>query len=879
MPKHLLIVESPAKAKTIEKYLGKDFTVRSSYGHVRDLEKGNHAVDVQNNFAPHYVISPEKRKVVKELQDLVNKVDEVWLATDEDREGEAISWHLCEVLGLDADATKRIVFREITKPAIQKAIQAPRRVDVNLVNAQQARRVLDRLVGFELSGLLWKKIKGKLSAGRVQSVAVKLLVEREREIQQFESQAFYRINADFLVENEKGQQVTLKAELPARFSTEADARAFLEKCIGADFTIEDIAVKPIKRRPTAPFTTSTLQQEASRKLGFSVKRTMSVAQRLYESGMITYMRTDSTALSEVALASIAQEVEQNYGQTYLQVRRFKSKSSNAQEAHEAIRPTYIQRQNVSGNRDEQRLYELIWKRTIASQMADAVVEKTTVRIGISTIPDTQLKAEGEVLKFDGFLKVYLESSDDDEEEEASGILPPLQVGQVLDLQKMVGTQRFTRPPARYTEAALVKKLEELGIGRPSTYAPTISKIMEPGRGYVIKQNRDGVERAYQVLTLDAQANPPAIQIETKTEITGAIKNRLVPTEMGITVSDFLDIHFDDIMDYKFTAEIEKQFDDIAAGGEDWRAMLQEFYFPFHERIEETIAHAERPTRERTLGADPETGRTVLTRMTKNGPVAQIGKPEELNEGEKPRYANLQMGQSIDTITYEEAMELFQLPRELEPYKDEELVISVGRYGPYVRFGEKFVSIPKGEDPLSISRERAIELVEKKLEEEAPVAFYKDLPVQKGVGRYGPYLKWNGMFVNVPRRYDFERLTQEEMFELIAAKEEKEANRYINQWPEEQISVENGRWGPFIKFKKQRVKFPKVDGEKITHEMAKAYTLSDIKKIIEGEIPDAFSKDKKKKSTATKKSTTKKGATKKRTTKKNTSKKSSTRKGN
>ncbi|MFM9946574.1 MAG: type I DNA topoisomerase, partial [Saprospiraceae bacterium] len=529
MAKNLLIVESPAKAKTIEKYLGKDFTVKSSYGHIRDLEKSDDAIDIKNGFAPKYVVTPDKYKVVKDLKDLVQKVDHVWLATDEDREGEAISWHLCQVLGLDEKTTKRIVFREITKPAIQKAILAPRTVDVNLVDAQQARRVLDRLVGYELSGILWKKIKGGLSAGRVQSVTVKLVVEREREIQRFEVAAYYKITAIFDVKNDQGKIVQLKAEAPERFDQQKDAEAFLLQCKGATFSISNIEVKPQKRTPAYPFTTSTLQQEASRKLGFSVNRTMSVAQHLYEAGHITYMRTDSVNLSETALQSIAQEVEKQYGAKYVQTRRFKSKSANAQEAHEAIRPSAVENQTVPMGRDEQRLYELIWKRAVASQMADAILEKTIVDIGISTIPKSKLVAEGEVIKFDGFLKLYLESKDDDDEEEAKGMLPPLTRGQVLPLNNLTATERFTRPPARYTEAGLVKKLEELGIGRPSTYAPTISKIMEEGRGYVVKENRDGVERIYRVLTL---SNTGELKKEQKTEVVGAVKNHLIPTDMG-----------------------------------------------------------------------------------------------------------------------------------------------------------------------------------------------------------------------------------------------------------------------------------------------------------------------------------------------------------
>jgi len=856
MPKNLLIVESPAKAKTIEKYLGKDFTVKSSYGHVRDLEKSNKAVDIENDFAPKYVVSPDKSKLVAELKKLVKQVDEVWLATDEDREGEAISWHLCEVLGLDPKETKRIVFREITKPAIQNAITQPRTVDLNLVDAQQARRILDRLVGYELSEVLWKKVRGQLSAGRVQSVAVKLVVEREKEINDFQVESFYRVNAVFKVRNEQGTWVDLKAEIGTRFDSEKSALDLLQQCIGATYTIEDIQVKPIKRRPTAPFTTSTLQQEASRKLGFAVKRTMSVAQKLYEAGLITYMRTDSVNLSETALQAIEDVVRKEYGDQYHKLRRYKGKSANAQEAHEAIRPTYFQRQSVSGNRDEQRLYELIWKRAVASQMAEAILEKTTAKIGISTAPDTFLKAEGEVLKFDGFLKVYLESKDDDEEDEAKGILPPLQVGQELQLKNMTATERFTRPPARYSEAGLVKKMEELGIGRPSTYAPTISKIMEPKRGYVVKENREGTPRDFMVHTLAEDT----ISSKKDQENTGAIKNRLFPTDMGIIVSDFLDDYFDDIMDYGFTAEMEAIFDHIAEGKIKWQQMLQDFYFPFHETVTETIDKAERPANDRILGTDPETGRTVLTRMTRNGPVAQIGTPEELLPDEKPKYANLRQGQSINTITFEEAMKLFELPRDLGLYKDEEVSIGIGRYGPYVRFGSKFVSLPRGEDPLKVSLARAQQLIDEKLAEEAPIAYYKDKPITKGKGRFGPFLKWNGLFANVPQRYDFEHLTEAEILELVQAKEAKEANRYIRIWDEEKIALENGRWGPFIRFKRKSVKLPKIDGNRMTQEQAAALSLEEVKKYIEAEIPDAFakaSKAKKKKTSTTRKSTKKK----------------------
>jgi DNA topoisomerase-1 len=852
MPKNLLIVESPAKAKTIEKILGKDYTVKSSYGHVRDLPKNNSAIDVENDFHPKYEVTSDKKRVVKELKDAVKKVDEVWLATDEDREGEAISWHLCQVLGLDEETTKRIVFREITAPAIKKAIQQPRKVDMNLVNAQQARRVLDRLVGFELSELLWKKVKGKLSAGRVQSVAVRLIVDRERDIQQFKATSFFKIQAQFRVENEKGKVVILKAEMPKRFDQEADAEVFLKNCMNADFEISSIDVKPIKRKPTAPFTTSTLQQEASRKLGFSVKRTMVTAQKLYEAGLITYMRTDSISLSEVAIQAIANEIEQSFGQNYLQTRRYKSKKAGAQEAHEAIRPTYIERQQVPGDRDQQRLYDLIWKRTIASQMADARLEKTIVNIGISTIQDAFLRAEGEVLKFDGFLKVYLESKDDDEEEQAKGILPPLKVGQLLDMKDMEATERFTRPPARYTEASLVKKLEELGIGRPSTYAPTISKIMESDRGYVVKESREGVERAYQILHLENGT----INKKSETEITGTTKNRLFPTDMGMIVSDFLLQHFQDIMDYRFTAGIEKKFDGISEGKEQWTKMLDGFYKPFHSTVENTLENADRASGERILGTDPESGRTLLVRMSRLGPVVQIGKPDELDEGEKPKYANLRPGQSLETIELETALELFQLPKTLGEYEGKEVVIGAGRYGPYIRYDEKFISIPRKEDPLELSMDRAIELIEEKRKADAPVGTYKGLPITKGKGRFGPFLKWNDLFVNIPRKYDPETIVLEDMHELIEKKVEKEANRYIHKWDDEKIAVENGRWGPFIRFNKKSVKLPKVDNKRMTPEEAKELTLEEVKKLIEAEIPDAFKKKAKKK-VAKKKSPAKK----------------------
>ena len=844
MPKNLLIVESPAKAKTIEKYLGKDFKVKSSMGHIRDLQKNNDGVDIENDFKPKYVVSPDKIKIVKDLKEWVKKVDEVWLATDEDREGEAISWHLCKELGLDEAQTKRIVFREITKPAIQKAIQIPRTVDINLVNAQQARRILDRLVGFELSGTLWKKVRGQLSAGRVQSVAVKLVVEKEREIQNFRSTPFFKISAVFDVKNAQGKTVALKAESPVRYETEAEAQTFLNNAQKANFTIGKVEVKPRKRKPAAPFTTSTLQQEASRKLNFGVKRTMSNAQRLYEQGFITYMRTDSTALSELAIADIADVIEKDFGKDYVKTRQYKSKKAGAQEAHEAIRPTYINQQVVTQDRDQQRLYDLIRKRTMASQMADAEIEKTTVKIDISTMRDARLNAVGEVLIFDGFLKVYIESTDDEEDDTTDGVLPPLRLGQMLDLNEMTGLQRFTRPPSRYTEASLVKKLEELGIGRPSTYAPTIGKIMEEKRGYVVKDSREGVERAYTVLTL----KKAGLSKRAETEITGTTSNRLYSTDMGKIVVDFLSQHFKTIMDYGFTAGIEQKFDEIAEGNEEWTAMLKSFYQPFHETVTNTIDHADRASGERVLGKDPESGRTLLVRMSRYGPLVQIGAPDELEKEEKPKYANLRPGQSLETITFEEAIDLFQLPKDLGTYMEKEVSVAIGRFGPYVKFADKYVSIPKGEDPMTITLDRAQKLIDAKLEEERPVGTYQGIPYTKGKGRFGPFLKWDKFFVNIPKRFDPDNLTTQEQHDLIAAKIEKEANRYVNNWEEEKISVQNGRWGPFIKFGKLNVKLPKGKDGKMTSEEAKELTLEDVKAIIEEELPGALeaAKPKKKK---------------------------------
>lgn len=851
MTKNLLIVESPAKAKTIEKYLGKDFTVKSSYGHIRDLDKGSDAVNVEKNFEPLYVISPDKLKIVKELKEALKKADEIWLATDEDREGEAISWHLCEVLGLNATTTKRIVFREITKPAIQNAVNSPKALDINLVNAQQARRVLDRLVGYELSQTLWKKVKGNLSAGRVQSVAVKLVVEREREIVGFSTEAFFKIFAYFKVKNEQGKWVELKAELSTRLDTESGAKDILLQAISASFKIRDIVVKPAKRKPAAPFTTSTLQQEASRKLGFNVNRTMQVAQRLYESGLISYMRTDSTLLSQTALEGIADQIINDYGKTYLETRQYSGKKLLTQEAHEAIRPTDFKLKSTNLGRDENRLYDLIWKRTVASQMADALLEKTTVEIEMSTNTAALFKAEGEVLKFDGFLKLYLEGRDDDEEE-AKGILPPLKTGMLLTLDRMEGIERFTRPPARYTEAALVKKLEELGIGRPSTYAPTISRITEPSKGYVTIESRPGVERKYRQLLLESGK----ISEKVETEITGAGKNHLYPSDMGMVVVDFLEEHFDEIMDYGFTADIEEKFDKVAEGKEIWTNMLKVFYTRFHKDVEKTIEEAARASGERILGKDPETGKTLLVRMSKFGrPIAQIGAPDELEEGETPQYANLMKDQSLETITLDEALGLFILPRSLGQFKGEEITANSGRYGPYIKFGEnQYVSLKRGQDPFSITREEALLLIEEKLEADAPKGSYKGEPYTIGKGRFGPFVKYKNIYVNIPKKYDPENLSQDDAHELIAAKIKKEEERYIQIWEDEKIAIENGRWGPFIRFGKVNVKLPKgSDGKNMTAEEALLLTLDEVKNIIKGVVPSAFDKsDSNKAKPATKK---------------------------
>jgi DNA topoisomerase-1 len=855
MAKNLLIVESPAKARTIEKILGKDFQVKSCYGHIRDLEKAGMGIDLEKNYKPRYIVPEEKEKVVKELKTLANKSGEVWLATDEDREGEAISWHLCEVLGLDPKKTKRIVFHEITKPAIQSAIQSPRTVDMNLVNAQQARRILDRIVGFELSPVLWRKIsmRNNLSAGRVQSVAVRLIADREREINAFASQSSFKLEAWFTAKDSNDKSISFKAE-GGKYSSAEDAESFLNGCIGADYKVRNIEVKPGKRSPAPPFTTSTLQQEASRKLGYGVSRTMLLAQKLYENGYITYMRTDSVNLSDTALGDLTRTVKGMYGDQYHQFRKFKTKSSGAQEAHEAIRPTYMHNITVD-DFDGKKLYELIWKRTMASQMADAELERTTAKIEISTNKD-ELTAQGEVLKFDGFLKVYREDRDEDElnEEAAEGMLPPLVIGQQLPLREMKAIERFSRPLPRYTEASLVKKLEELGIGRPSTYAPTISTILK--RGYVEKRDKDGVKREFRVFILENNQ----VKKITDQENTGAEKSKLFPTDLGLVVTDFLKQYFDDIMDYGFTARIEEEFDEVAEGKMKWNKMIDDFYLPFKKDVEKTIETAERVKGEKELGVDPISGKPIVARMGRYGPMVQIGVADE---NEKPHFAALKKGQSIETISLEEALDLFKLPLTLGEYEDKEVYVNVGRFGPYVKWGEEFISLHKGEDPLEVDMDRAVELINEKQKADAPIAMHDGKPVTKGKGRFGPYIKWNGMFINVPKRYNFDHLSQKEIDELLEAKIKKEANRYIKQWPEEKISIENGRWGAFIRFGKKMLKLgKKEDDTKYSAEDLAAISIDDVKKMIEKQIPNAFAR-KGVKRAATKKTPAKKAAKKKK----------------
>lgn len=759
MAKNLVIVESPAKAKTIEKFLGSDFQVESSYGHIADLPSKEIGVDVENGFKPKYEVSPDKKALVTKLKSLSKNAETVWLASDEDREGEAISWHLAEELKLDTKKTKRIVFHEITKSAILKAIDNPREIDYNLVNAQQARRVLDRLVGYELSPVLWRKIKGGLSAGRVQSVSVRLIVEREREIQNFNAVATYSIVAEFV--NEAGK--AFKAKLPKNFNTKKEAEDFLNQNIGSKYKVADLETKPTKKSPTAPFTTSTLQQEAARKLYLPVGITMQLAQRLYEAGLITYMRTDSVNLSSEAMNAAEAEIIKSYGKEYSKPRVFANKNKGAQEAHEAIRPTDMSRHTVNIDRDQARLYDLIWKRTLASQMSDAQLERTNVKIEADNHSEI-FTASGEVLLFEGFLKVYLEGHDDDEEEQ-EGMLPALKVNEKLANNYITATERYSRPPARYTEASLVKKLEELGIGRPSTYAPTISTIIN--RNYVEKGTLEGVERNYTQLTL--QNNK--VGEKSLKENTGSDKGKLVPTDIGTIVTDFLVKNFGNILDYNFTAKVEQDFDEIAEGNIDWAKMMQDFYNQFHPNVKEVEANAERESGERILGKDAD-GRQVSVRLGKFGPMAQIGEADD----EDKKFASLMADQNIGNITLEEALNLFLLPKSLGDYKGEEVEVNNGRYGPYVRHGSVFISLPRGEDPLNVSKERAQELIDEKALADAPIATYKGEAVQKGVGRFGPFIKWNGLFVNVSKKYNFDNLSQADVEELIEDKLQKNIDK-------------------------------------------------------------------------------------------------------
>ncbi|RKS00606.1 type I DNA topoisomerase [Flavobacterium sp. 102] len=837
MAKNLVIVESPAKAKTIEKFLGSDYQVESSYGHIADLPSKEIGVDVLNGFKPKYEVSADKKALVTKLKGLAKNAEMVWLASDEDREGEAISWHLAEELKLDKNKTKRIVFHEITKTAIQKAIENPRGIDYNLVNAQQARRVLDRLVGYELSPVLWKKVKGGLSAGRVQSVSVRLIVEREREIQEFKAVASYSVTAEFT--NEAGKVV--KAKLPKNFATKKEAEDFLQKNIGSTYKVADLETKPTKKTPAAPFTTSTLQQEAARKLYLPVGITMQIAQRLYEAGLITYMRTDSVNLSQEAQAAAQAEITSYYGAEFSKPRNFNTKSKGAQEAHEAIRPTDMSRHTVNVERDQARLYELIWKRTLASQMSDAELERTNVKIEANNHSEV-FQATGEVIKFEGFLKVYLEGSDDDEEEQ-EGMLPALKVNEKLTNNNITATERYTRAASRYTEASLVKKLEELGIGRPSTYAPTISTIIN--RNYVEKGNLEGVERKYVQLTLkDSKVDEKILK-----ENTGSDKGKLVPTDIGTIVNDFLVKNFAAILDYNFTAKVEQDFDEIAEGNIDWATMMQDFYNKFHPNVVEVEKNADRESGERILGIDPKSGKPVSVRLGKFGPMAQIGDAED----EEKQFASLRQEQNIGNITLEEALNLFLLPKNLGEYKGEEVEVSNGRFGPYVRFGKQFISLPRGEDPLDVTMVRAQELIDEKAKADAPIAVYKDMDVQKGVGRFGPFLKWNGMFINVNKKYNFDNLSQSDVAELIEEKLQKDIDKVIHNWTAEGILVEKARWGKSVITKgKIKIELNKdVDATKLT--------LEQVQEMIAKKTPE--------KKTAVKKPATKKATAKKTPAKK------------
>lgn len=772
MQKNLVIVESPAKAKTIEKFLGKDYKVLSSYGHIRDLKTKQFSIDIEHNYAPQYEIPADKKKLVSELKAESKAAEMVWLASDEDREGEAISWHLYEVLGLKPENTRRIVFHEITKTAILHAIETPRSIDMNLVNAQQARRVLDRIVGFQLSPILWRKVKPALSAGRVQSVAVRLIVEREREIQDFVSEAAYRVTANFILPDGK---TILKAELNRRLKTKEEAQAFLKACQQATFTIDDISKKPVRKSPAPPFTTSTLQQEAARKLGYSVSQTMMIAQRLYESGFITYMRTDSFNLSDLALGTAKDAILESYGEKYYKFRQYHTKSKGAQEAHEAIRPTYIAKAEIDGTAQERKLYDLIRKRTIACQMADAELERTTISVDISGLKE-KFVATGEVVVFDGFLQVYHESTDDDQEkEQGNTLLPVVHLQDALQLKEATATERFTQRPARYTEATLVRRLEELGIGRPSTYAPTIQTIQN--REYVIKGDKEGTERAYSILTL----NKKGIQESTKTEMVGADRNKLMPTDIGIVVNDFLMEYFQLVMDYNFTAKVEKEFDAIAEGEENWTKVIDNFYQAFHPVVEQTAAiRTEHKVGERQLGIDPKSGKPVFVKIGRFSPVAQIGESNPEKDNEKPQFATLLKGQSIETITLEEALKLFELPRTVGEYEGKVVVAAIGRFGPFIRHDGKFVSIPKDKNPISITLDEAIELIQQKREKDENrfiKKFEEEPELEILNGRYGPYIAYKGKNYRIPKTgYTPAEMTLADCMKLVSEADQKPATK-------------------------------------------------------------------------------------------------------
>ena len=828
MSKNLVIVESPAKAKTIQKYLGKDFEVKSSFGHIRDLPKKGMGIDLQT-FTPDYEVSSDKKKIVSELKEAAKKAETIWLASDEDREGEAIAWHLAQELKLNDKNTKRIVFHEITKNAILKAVENPRKIDENLVNAQQARRVLDRIVGFEMSPVLWKKVKTGLSAGRVQSVAVRLIVEREHEIRDFVPTSSYKIEGIF--QNKAKQNIP--AKLKKDFASENEAEKFLELSKNTEFKVLNIEVKPGSRSASAPFTTSTLQQEASNKLGYGVTTTMRVAQRLYEEGYITYMRTDSVNLSQEAINAAKQHIIKEFGENYSKPRNYTTKSSSAQEAHEAIRPTDFSVKTI-GDAQLNKLYQLIYKRTLASQMENAKIEKTVIEIGNQALPSS-FEVQGEVIIFDGFLKVY-DIAKNEEEENNEKTLPKVEIGEVLSYKEITANQRFTKPSPRYTEAGLVKKLEELGIGRPSTYAPTIQTIQN--REYVDKREILPREREVVKITL----NKTSIKKEILTENFGGDKNKFIPTDIGEVVNEFLINNFDEILDYGFTAKVEADFDKIAEGNEEWKAMITDFYTKFHPKIEEVEENADRATGERLLGKDPKSGKNVYARIGRFGPMIQIG---ESDDKEKPTFASLMKNQNIATISLDEALELFKIPFDLQDYEGKPVSVGAGRFGPYVKFGNTFISLPKGEDPFSVNQERAEEIIREKQKADAPIATFNGEPVTKGVGRFGPFIKYQNIYVNVPKKYDFDNLSQSDINELIETKLEKEANRYIQQWEKEKVSIENGRWGPFIRFKKANIKIPKkADDEKYTAEELSVISFEEVKKWIEAEDKDAFKEEKK-----------------------------------